>query len=145
MRYSLIGDRLLGVSSETVQVEAPQTSPSSFSPTNAEPPTPGVFAGDEPSTTAPDVPETVQVKDLAVRWTKQGALGLPAVVADQLLMPVSGGLSVFVAANGNPGIVPTTLPVDRGDYQGRVDAAAVGSMVIETRGGDVVGLAGSSS
>jgi hypothetical protein len=60
-------------------------------------------------------------------------------------MPVSGGLSVFVAANGNPGIVPTTLPVDRGDYQGRVDAAAVGSMVIETRGGDVVGLAGSSS
>jgi hypothetical protein len=30
--------------------------------------------------------------------------------------------------------------VDRGGYQGRVDAAAVGTMIIETRGDLVVGL-----
>jgi len=145
MRYSLVGDRLLGVSSETVTVPAPpSTTSSSYSPTNAAPPTPGVFASDEPSSTAPAVPETIQVKNLSVRWTKDGALGLPAVVADQLLMPVGGGLTVFVAENGNPGIVPATIQVDRGSYQGRVDAGAVGSMIIETRGGSVVGLAGSA-
>ena len=75
-----------------------------------------------------------QVKDLTVLWTKTGALGLPAVVGDQLLMPVDGGLSVFTAANGNPGVVPAAIPVDRGGYPGRVDAAAVGEMIIETRG-----------
>jgi hypothetical protein len=143
MRYSLIDDRLLGVSSQTVQVEAPPETSSSYSPTDAVPPTPGVFASDEPSPTAPDVPETVQVKDLTVRWTKDGALGLPASIGDQLLLPVTGGLTVFVAENGNPGIVPTTIPVDRGDYQGRVDATSIGSMVVETRGGNVVGLVGS--
>ena len=42
-------------------------------------------------------------------------------------MPVDGGLAVFAAANGNPGIVPATIPVDRGGYTGRVDAAAVGA------------------
>jgi len=36
--------------------------------------------------------------------------------------------------------VPTTIPVDRGGYSGRVDATAVGSMIIEARGGQVVGL-----
>ena len=41
-------------------------------------------------------------------------------------MPVNGGLAVFTAANGNPGIVPTTIPVDRAGSAGRVDAAAVG-------------------
>ena len=51
-----------------------------------------------------------------------------------------GGLQVFSAQNGNPGIVPTTIPVDRGGYSGRVDVAAVGMMLVETRGGTVVGL-----
>ena len=37
--------------------------------------------------------------------------------------------------------MPTTIPVDRGGYTGRVDATAVGLMIIETRGGTVVGLA----
>jgi hypothetical protein len=75
-----------------------------------------------------------------VAWTKSGALGLPAVIGDQLLMPVAGGLSVFAAANGNAGIVGSTVPVDRGGYQGRVDAAAVGAVIIETRGDLVAGL-----
>ena len=56
-------------------------------------------------------------------------------------MPVAGGLDVFTGANGNPGIAPSSIPVDRGGYQGRVDAAAVGAMIIETRADLVVGLA----
>ena len=55
-------------------------------------------------------------------------------------MPVDGGLAVFAQQNGNPGFVPPTIPVDRGGYAGRVDATAVGSMIIETRGDQVVGL-----
>ncbi len=138
-RYSLIGDRLLGVTSETVQVTVPVTTTTPSSVTEAAPPTAGFLADTTPSD-APPSTETKQVKDLTVAWTKNGALGLPAVVGDMLLMPVDGGLSAFVAANGNPGIAPTTVPVDRAGYTGRVDAAAVGDMVIETRGDRVVGL-----
>jgi hypothetical protein len=98
------------------------------------------LAGTSTESSAPTIAETVSINDLSVLWAKQGALGLPAVIGDQLLLPVAGGLIVFASANGNPGIVPTTIPVDRTGYSGRVDAAAVGSMVIETRGGTVVGL-----
>ncbi len=142
-RYSLIGDRLLGVTSDTVEVTVPvTTTPSSV--TEAVPPTAGFLAGTTPATpsSAPPSTQTKQVKDLTVAWTKNGALGLPAVVGDTLLMPVSGGLSSFVAANGNAGIAPRTIPVDRAGYTGRVDAAAVGEMIIETRGNRVVGLTG---
>ncbi len=138
-RYSLVGDQLIAVASQDVRAAAPMTSPSTTAVESREPPTISVFPA--PSTTsAPAQPETVQVKDLDVQWTKSGALGLPAVVADRLLMPVDGGLAVFADANGNPGIVPTTIPVDRGDYSGRVDATAVGNMIIEGRGDQVVGL-----
>jgi hypothetical protein len=140
MRYSLIGDQLLGVSSATVEVTAPaSTAASGASLPGVEPPTVGVLAGETTASAASPV-ETVQVRDLSVAWTKTGALGLPAVIGDQLLMPVAGGLSVFAAANGNAGIVGSTVPVDRGGYQGRVDAAAVGAVIIETRGDLVAGL-----
>jgi hypothetical protein len=140
-RYSLIGDRLLAVSSQIAKVTAP-TSTSTTASTAAEfaPPTVGVLAGTGTESSAPVVPETVSINDLSVLWTKQGTLGLPAVIGDQLLMPVPGGLTVFGSANGNPGFAVTTIPVDRAGYSGRVDAAAVGAMVIETRGGTVVGL-----
>lgn len=142
-RYSLIGHQLLAVTSQTIEVPAPATTattPSSIA--EAAPPTPGLLAPTtSPVPSAP--PETVQVKDLSLSWTKSDALGLPAVVGEQLLIPVDGGLAVFAAANGNPGIVPAAIPVDRGGYTGRVDATAVGSMVIETRSDQVVGLAAS--
>ena len=142
-RYSLIGNQLLAVSSQSIEVPAPPSTPASSSIADATPPTPGLLA---PTTTASAVsapPETVEVKDLTVLWTKNDARGLPAVVGDQLLMPVDGGLAVFTAANGNPGFVPAAIPVDRGGYPGRVDATAVGDMVIETRSDQVVGLAAS--
>ena len=140
-RYSLIGDRMLAVSSQTARVPAPpNTSTGSSTSAAFVPPTVGVLAGTSTESSAPAIAETVSINDLSVLWTKQGALGLPAVIGDQLLLPVAGGLTVLASANGNPGIVPTTIPVDRTGYSGRVDAAAVGSMVIETRGGTVVGL-----
>jgi hypothetical protein len=141
MRYSLIGDQLLGVSSSTIQVPAPpSTSTSSSSVFNAQPPTVGILAGETDSSTAAAPTQTVQERDLSVAWTKSGALGLPAVAGDELLMPVDAGLAVFAAANGNPAIGASTIPVDRGGYQGRVDASAVGTMIIETRSDLVVGL-----
>ena len=139
-RYSLIGDRLLAVTSQTAQVTAPPSTATSDI-TDAVPPTVGLLAGQTATSTAAAPPETIQVKDLSVQWTKDGALGLPALIGEQVLLPVDGGLQVFSAQNGNPGIVPTTIPVDRGGYSGRVDAAAVGLMIIETRGADVIGLA----
>jgi len=142
-RYSLIGNQLLAVSSQSIEVPAPPSTPASSSIADATPPTPGLLA---PTTTASAVsapPETVEVKDLTVLWTKNDARGLPAVVGDQLLMPVDGGLAVFTAANGNPGFVPAAIPVDRGGYPGRVDATAFGDMVIETRSDQVVCLTAS--
>lgn len=141
-RYSLIGDRLLAVTSQTAEVTAPPTTATSGSAiAEAVPPTVGLLAGETATSTASAPPETIQVKDLAVRWTKDGALGLPAVIGEQVLVPVAGGLDVLAAQDGNPGIAAATIPVDRGGYTGRVDASAVGLMVIETRGASVVGLA----
>jgi len=141
-RYSLIGNRLLAVTSQSIEVPAPpSTATSTSSVLDAVPPTPGLLAPTSSSAAVSMPPDTVEVKDLAVSWTKSDAWGLPAVVGEKLLMPVDGGLSVFAAGNGNPGIVPATIPVDRDGYSGRVDAAAVGSMVIETRFDQVVGLA----
>ena len=138
----MIGDRLLAVTSQTATVPAPPTTATSTSAVaDAVPPTVGLLAGETATSTASAPPETIQVKDLTVQWTKAGALGLPAVIGEQVLMPVDGGLAVLAASNGDTGIVPTTIPVDRSGYSGRVDAAAVGLMIIETRGADVVGLA----
>lgn len=141
-RYSLIGDRLIAVTSQTAQVTAPASTATSTSAiADAVPPTVGLLAPETTPSTVSAPPETIQVKDLSVQWTKGGSLGLPAVIGEQVLMPVTGGLDVFAAQNGNPGPVPTGIPVDRGTYSGRVDAAAVGLMIVETRGGSVVGLA----
>jgi len=139
-RYSLVGDHLIALTSQQITTDAPAT-PSTTALESRQPPTISVFATSAPtSASASEPPAQVQVDDLDLAWSKAGAVGLPALIGEQLLMPVNGGLAVFAAANGNPGIVPTTIPVDRGGYTGRVDATAVGSMIIETRSGQVVGL-----
>ena len=141
-RYSLIGDHLIAVTSQQITTDAPATS-STTALESREPPTISVFATSTATSGSESVsepPAQVQVDDLDFAWSKAGALGLPALIGDRLLMPVDAGLAVFAAANGNPGIVPVTIPVDRGGYAGRVDATAVGGMIIEARGGRVVGL-----
>ena len=133
IRFSVVGDTLIAVAQESASV---QTTPTpSLAQLETTPPTPGVLASD-----APAEPVTERIEDLTVGWTRSGVLGLPAVSGAQVLLPVPGGLAAVAADNGNPGVVPAVVPVDRGGYTGPVDAAAVGSMIIETRGDRVVGL-----
>ena len=136
LTFSLIGDSLIAVAQQTATVQTTPT-PSGDLAGTAQAPTPGVLASE-----LPGEPTTVteQIQDLSVGWTRQGVLGVPAVIGAQVLLPVTAGLAAVAAANGNPGIVPAVIAVDRGGYTGRVDAAAVGSMIIETRGDLVVGL-----
>ena len=74
-------------------------------------------------------------------WVAPDVLGLPGVVGEQLLLPVRGGLTSVAAPNGNPGIVPTVIPVDRAGYD-RLGSTSRRSadMVVELRGSTVVGL-----
>ena len=69
--------------------------------------------------------------------------GLPATVGDDVLLPTAKGLAMFDADNGpvRSASRGPQITVARGGYTGRVDAAAVGPMIIETRGSTVVALA----
>ncbi len=136
LRFSLVGDTLIAIAQQSVSVQTTPTPTGDLLGT-APTPTPGVLASELPGEAAP---VTEQIEDLSVGWTRQGVLGLPAVLGAQTLLPVTGGLAAVAAANGNPGIVPTVIAVDRAGYTGRVDVAAVGSMIIETRGDLAVGL-----
>jgi len=81
---------------------------------------------------------------LTVDWVATNALGLPAMVGGSLLMPVPGGLSVFDAstgpAAGDSAAPARTIAMNRNENTGRVDASAIGTIVIETRGDQVVAL-----
>ena len=167
VRYSLIGTTLLSVSQNQIQVPAPVTStPTSAAPSA----TGSIGAGSLPSgafgslagvslggatstagsavsdsTDGSEPPATVSARDLTLRWTTGQVRGLPALVGDAVLVPVDAGLAVLADVAGTPRVVPgtadtTVLPVDRAGWTGRVDAAAVGTVVVETRGGTVVGL-----
>ncbi len=136
-RMSVIGSTILVVTQRTTTVQTTPASSGDLAET--VPPTPGVLASELPDGPAETV--STQVQDLAVGWTRQGVLGLPAIIGDQALLPVDDGLAAVAVGNGNPGIVPTLIPVDRARYGGRVDVAAVGAMIVETRGDQVVGLA----
>lgn len=137
-RLSLIGGTLVVTDERTTTVQTTPTATAGLGLETSTPPTPGVLTSGLPAAEPSTVTE--QVQDLSVAWTRAGVLGLPAVIGDQVLLPVAGGLTPVAEANGNPGIVPATIPVDRAGYTGWVDVAAVGSMIIETRGDQVVGL-----
>lgn len=133
-RLTLVGDTLLSVLTESAQREAPATT---SSPASLVAPTPGITAASSQPAAAPS---TVTVSNLRLQWTRPGVLGLPAVYPDHVLLPVSGGLQPVVKDTGENTLDAALLPVDRGGWTGRVDVSAVGDMVVETRGGDVVAL-----
>ena len=148
-RRSLIGTHLLSVSAAPTLTPAPATTVPTTSETPApeattpETTTPATTGGD--GTGADEAPQPeVSVQTLTVDWVAAKALGLPAQVGGSLLMPVEGGLEVLDSAAGPPagdGAAPSrVLAVNRQAYRGRVDAAAVGTMVIENRGPEVVAL-----
>jgi len=74
-------------------------------------------------------------RELTPQWTAPDALGPAVAYADALLVPVPGGLRVLDPAGGTE---LRTIPVDR--PAGPVRLAALGEMLLEQRGGEVVAL-----
>ncbi|MCM6775691.1 PQQ-like beta-propeller repeat protein [Nocardia sp. CDC159] len=73
-------------------------------------------------------------------WTASDALGGPAMMAGQLLMPVPDGVAVLDPATGAQ---LARIPLRRTDYQRQpISLAVVGSTLLELRGGQLYGLGG---
>lgn len=137
--YALVGPSLLAVGRQQVTVSVTVTPTTTATATGSTAP-----ATTAPGTTAPSTTE--QNRDSPdVRWTFDGALGLPAAVGDSLLVPTPDGLAVVSTDSGT---VSRTLAVDRsGDGSsatGRVDVQVVGTTIVEVRSSRVVALEASS-
>lgn len=65
------------------------------------------------------------------------AIGTGAALDDRLLVPVSDGVAVV---DWSDGTVDRVIPVDRGGWAGPVHLRVQGEVVIEQRGGTMVGL-----
>ena len=135
-RYSFVGGHVIAVSTPTIDAVAPKTSFTSSTTTSSS----SITDVLNPSSAGEN---TVSVIDLKVDWVAANALGLPATLGNSVLLPTKAGLSVFDVSTG-PGALGDAggqvIKVDRGSYSGRVDATAVGKMIIEDRGSSVVGL-----
>lgn len=135
-RYTLVGDHLLSVSTQSVQAPAPTTT-SSGQENGAS--TEGSTGISVPTTSS--APAMVTVQSPHLDWITAGVLGLPARITNTVVAPVAGGLVELQLADGTAG---PTIPLDRGGYQGRVDVTAVGTIIVEVRGGTVVGYSTAS-
>lgn len=134
-RFSLVGSHLLAMSMPSVNAVPPATAFTSATKTSSA----SITKVLNPS----GPPATIAVSDLKVDWVAGNALGLPAIVDHDVLLPTAKGLSPFDSSTGpgDLGVAGThPIPVDRGTYAGRVDASSVGRMIIEDRGSTVVGL-----
>ncbi|MEV1296042.1 hypothetical protein [Pseudonocardia sp. NPDC049635] len=74
---------------------------------------------------------------LQPRWAVPGTLGPGTRYGDRLLVPVPGGLA---DVDPGSGAVGRTVPVARGDRAGPVQVAALGGLVVELRGTEIVVL-----
>jgi len=75
--------------------------------------------------------------DLTPVWTLPDTLGPGTDYAGRLLVPVPAGLALVDDASGD---VDRTLPVDRGGDRTPVTSAALGDVLLEQRGADLVAL-----
>lgn len=75
--------------------------------------------------------------DLSPRWTLSSALGPGTTFAQQLVIPIKGGLAVL---NENDGSTIRTVGVERRTYQGPVRLAAAGPVLLEQRGTTLAAL-----
>jgi hypothetical protein len=75
--------------------------------------------------------------ELTPTWTAQSTLGPGAIFAGRVLIPVRNAIQVYSQSDGE---LVGTLPVDRHGYSGTVSMAAIGPMVLEQRGGNLVAL-----
>ncbi len=77
------------------------------------------------------------VGDLAPVWTVPGTLGPAVPYGGGLLVPVAGGLAQL---DRQRGAALRTIPVQRADRTGPVRLAAIGEVLLEQRGAEVVAL-----
>jgi outer membrane protein assembly factor BamB len=71
-------------------------------------------------------------------WSSTDALGSPALMADQIIVPVAGGIA---ALNPETGAETTRIPVQRSNYNGGpISLAVVGNTILERRGGQLYAL-----
>jgi hypothetical protein len=116
-----------------------------------------VFSTPVPAPTVPDIKvshagnlvtvwtgDRVAVLDgstLALRYTiapgSQAPLGPGEMMANRLLVPVTGGIAVYEPANG---AFERLIPVDRGDVHGPLMLGVIGTTVVEQRANTVVVL-----
>jgi hypothetical protein len=75
--------------------------------------------------------------DLSPRWTLSSALGPGVTYAQQLVVPIKGGLAVL---NENDGSTIRTVGVERRGYTGAVRLAAAGPVLLEQRGATLTAL-----
>ena len=78
---------------------------------------------------------------LTFRYTIASGTAVPLgpgdVMADRLLIPVTGGIAVY---EPNTGAFERVIPVDRGNVPGPIVPGVVGTTVVEQRGDRVVAL-----
>lgn len=147
-RLALVGDHLVVTSKASVMV--PDTTPVEEDEEDGE----DAQNGDEDGETDADVPadngdgaEPPAPQEPALRpgerpvfdWAFDGALGLPALIAGSAVIPTASGWTVVGLADGAP---TSTVPLARDYGNGRIDAAAVGEMIVETSGDVVVAYRG---
>ncbi|UOX86221.1 hypothetical protein MUY14_31290 [Amycolatopsis sp. FBCC-B4732] len=75
--------------------------------------------------------------DLSPRWTLGSAMGPGITFANQLVIPIKGGLAVL---NENDGSTIRTVGVDRRGYTGAVRLGAAGPVLLEERGDTLTAL-----
>lgn len=139
VRYTVVGDRLFAFGYESITEPAPPT-PDVESPDGdaGEDSSSASSAEGAGSDVPPDEPEMIAVDSPILQWMARGVLGLPTRVGDAVLAPTAGALLVLSAIDGT---TESSIDVDRGAYIGRVDVSAVGPVLVEIRGEQVVGLA----
>jgi hypothetical protein len=79
----------------------------------------------------------LSIDDLTPRWTLTGTAGPGATFANQLVIPIKGGLAVLNPVNGS---TIRTVGVDRGTYTGLVQLNSIGPVLLEQRGNVVAAL-----
>lgn len=105
--YALVGNSLLVMDHETVNAPAPSTALETATATTSAP------------SSSASAPPSVRLESLTLRYVKNGALGLPAEMADTLLIPVDGGL-LKTDLNTEPSPTDGVLPIERGGYSGTI-------------------------
>ena len=98
-------------------------------------------AGDVITVWTGDSVSVLDGSSLAFRYTIAAGSAVPLgpgeMMADRLLIPVTGGIGVYEPKTGT---FERMIPVDRGNVGGPIVPGVVGTTVVEQRGGTVVAL-----